>query len=139
MSIIMYDKTMLILWIIIVLGLVGFLLPLADRRPSAKILKPQHTPQQSRGKRGRRVQDDGGEEQDDEDGTEIVYVDKSELRIKQVQDYLKEKSEITNDEYQKLTGVSDAQATRDLDKLEKQGTVEQIGKTGAGVVYRVKK
>ena len=114
----MYDRAMIALGIIIVLGLVGFLLPLADKQPKTKILK---------------------QVQDDEDGTKIVYVDKSELRQRQVQDFLKEKEEITNDEYQKLTGVSDAQATRDLDKLEEQGIVEQIGATGFGVVYRRKK
>ncbi len=69
----------------------------------------------------------------------IIYVDKSELRQQQVRDFLQEQPEITNNEYQKLTGVSDAQATRDLDELEKQGIVEQIGKTGAFVVYRRKK
>ena len=68
----------------------------------------------------------------------IVYVDKSELRRKQAVDYLKEKKEITNDEYQKLTGVSDAQATRDLNVLEKQGIVEQIGVTGHAVKYKLK-
>lgn len=68
----------------------------------------------------------------------IVYVDKSELRRKQVIDFLKEKKEITNDEYQKLTGVSDAQATRDLDALEKEGKIEQIGTTGKYVKYHLK-
>lgn len=99
---------MITLWIIIVLGLVGwFLLPLADKKPQIQ--------------------------------EKIVYVDKSELRRKQAQDFLKGKKEVTNNEYQKLTRLSDAQATRDLDELEKQGVVEQIGKTGSGVVYRVKK
>jgi len=101
---------MVVLGIIIVLGLAGwFLLPLADKPQKEKIKE------------------------------KIVYVDKSELRKQQVYDFLKEQPEITNDEYQKLTGVSDAQATRDLDELEKQGLVEQIGKTGAHVVYRRKK
>jgi len=103
----MYDKTMIALGVIIILGLVGwFLLPLAD--------KPQKVKEK------------------------IVYVDKSELRRKQAVDYLKEKKEITNDEYQKLTGVSDAQATRDLNVLEKQGIVEQIGVTGHAVKYKLK-
>ena len=36
---------------------------------------------------------------------------------------------ITNDIYQELTKVSDATATRDLDKLEELGFLEQRGKT----------
>ena len=68
-----------------------------------------------------------------------LCIDKVEARQKQVVEYLEENQEITNDQYQKLTGISDAQATRDLDKLEEQGAIEQIGKTGSGVVYRMRK
>ncbi len=46
--------------------------------------------------------------------------------------------EITNDDVQKALGISDATATRYLDELEKIGVIRQIGKTGAGVVYRRK-
>ena len=41
---------------------------------------------------------------------------------------------ITNDEYQKITGVSDATATRDLQKLENLGVLKQRGK-GRGAYY----
>jgi predicted HTH transcriptional regulator len=47
-----------------------------------------------------------------------------------------EQSDITNDDVQRVLGVSDATATRVLDVLEKSGDIVQIGKTGAGVVYR---
>lgn len=59
-------------------------------------------------------------------------------RLEAAKKYLAEHTEITNNEYQKLTGVSDATATRDLDALEQQGTIEQVGKTGAHVKYRLK-
>ncbi len=67
-----------------------------------------------------------------------VIEDPIAKRQRLVMDYLKKNREITNDEYQELTKVSDAQATRDLDELEKQGIVEQIGDTGKYVKYRLK-
>src|SRR3989344_2286802 len=45
---------------------------------------------------------------------------------------------VTNDVVQMLLGVSDATATRYLDRLEKEGKIVQIGKEGRGVVYRIK-
>lgn len=48
------------------------------------------------------------------------------------------KSEITNDDVQVAISVSDATATRVLDAMERDGTVVQVGRTGAGVVYRLK-
>jgi Fic family protein len=48
------------------------------------------------------------------------------------------KNEITNDDVQRALSVSDATATRVLDAMERDGTVAQVGATGAGVVYRLK-
>ena len=42
---------------------------------------------------------------------------------------------ITNNDVEKLLGVSDATATRYLDELEKQGLIKQMGKTGKDVYY----
>lgn len=42
---------------------------------------------------------------------------------------------MTNNDVEKLLGVSDATATRYLDELESEGKVRQIGKTGSGVYY----
>ena len=53
--------------------------------------------------------------------------------------WMEQNGEITNDKYQELYKVSDAQATRDLDDLEKQGKVEQIGATSSGVTYKLRK
>lgn len=53
-------------------------------------------------------------------------------------DYLQGHGEITNDIYEQMTGISNAQAERDLDALEKEGILVQVGKTGRSVKYRLK-
>lgn len=45
------------------------------------------------------------------------------------------KTEITNDDIQKLLAVSDATATNYLEELEGEGHITQIGKEGRGVKY----
>lgn len=64
--------------------------------------------------------------------------DPAAKRRQKVLDYMKDNGEITNDKYEELTSISDAQATRDLEKLEEEGLIEQIGETGSGVKYRLK-
>jgi len=44
-------------------------------------------------------------------------------------------SKITNDEVEKFLHVSDATATRYLSILEKEGKIQQSGKTGKGISY----
>ena len=61
-----------------------------------------------------------------------------EERLDLVKKRLQTSTEITNKGYRELTGVSEATATRDMDELEKQGVVEQVGKTGKYVKYRLK-
>lgn len=46
------------------------------------------------------------------------------------------KSEVANDDVQKLLGVSDATATNYLSELEAKGKLIQIGTTGRPVRYR---
>ena len=46
--------------------------------------------------------------------------------------------DVTNDVVQMLLGVSDATATRYLDRLEKDGKIVQIGKEGRFLKYRLK-
>lgn len=46
-----------------------------------------------------------------------------------------ETGKITNNDIEKLLGVSDATATRYLDELEKEGLIRQVGKTGNAVYY----
>ena len=68
----------------------------------------------------------------------IVVVEKTNYRKSQAVEYLQKHGEITNTEYRELTGVSDTQAVRDLDELEAEGKIEQIGDVGRGVVYKPK-
>lgn len=49
--------------------------------------------------------------------------------------HLQTQDSITNNEVEKLLGVSDAAATRYMDDLEKEGLVRQVGDTGSGVRY----
>jgi hypothetical protein len=46
--------------------------------------------------------------------------------------------EISNDDAEKLLGVSDASATNYLQELEQEGKLEQVGQEGRFVRYRVK-
>ena len=64
---------------------------------------------------------------------------KKEKRLSLILVQIKEKGRISNQEVEKLLGVSDATATRYLEELEKRGEIEQAGKTGRGVYYVLKK
>jgi Fic family protein len=44
-------------------------------------------------------------------------------------------AKVTNNDVEKLLGVSDATATRYLDDLEKEKFIRQVGKTGGHVYY----
>jgi len=44
-------------------------------------------------------------------------------------------SRATNDDIQRILGVSDATATRYLEALEKEGLIRQVGGKGRGVYY----
>ena len=72
----------------------------------------------------------------------IIYRDlgkkKKEEGKEKILEILKEKEKITNNDVEKLLGVSDATATNYLQELENEGKVEQVGKTGRSVFYRLK-
>jgi ATP-dependent DNA helicase RecG len=61
----------------------------------------------------------------------------NERQIKAVM-YVKEKGKITNEEYQRLAGVSKPTATRHLSQLVNLFLFEQIGITGKGTFYLLK-
>lgn len=61
--------------------------------------------------------------------------EKKRGKINEILNLFSEKSEITNDEVEKLFHVSDATVTRYLETLEKEGKIKQVGKTGKGVNY----
>ncbi len=46
--------------------------------------------------------------------------------------------ELSNSEIRKELGVSSRTAVRYLDELEEEGKIEQVGKTGSAVTYRLK-
>ena len=50
-------------------------------------------------------------------------------------EFLQNNKKVTNNDVEKLLGVSDATATRYLNELEKEGKVRQVGTTGKYVYY----
>lgn len=59
-------------------------------------------------------------------------VEKKKQRILEL---FKDKNKITNNDVEKMLGVSDASATNYLQELEDEGKIKQIGKTGRSVYY----
>lgn len=50
-------------------------------------------------------------------------------------EHIKLRQQITNTEYQRITGAIDRTAARDLDDLVKKGVLKKVGKTGRGAHY----
>jgi Fic family protein len=66
----------------------------------------------------------------------IQVKEKAEMRRKILAFFCaSETGKITNNDIEKLLGVSDTTATRYLDELEKEGLIKQVGKTGNAVYY----
>ena len=61
--------------------------------------------------------------------------DRKHKKLEKILEALNTKGKITNDEVEKLLHVSDATATRYLSALEKEGKIQQVGKTGKAVSY----
>ena len=61
--------------------------------------------------------------------------DRKRKKLDRILEALTVKGKITNDEVEKLLHVSDATATRYLSALEKEGKIQQVGKTGKAVEY----
>lgn len=61
--------------------------------------------------------------------------DRKHKKLEKIMEALNAKGKITNDEVEKLLHVSDATATRYLSALEKEGKIQQVGKTGKAVEY----
>lgn len=55
--------------------------------------------------------------------------------LQKILKFLQGKEKVTNDDVEKMLKVSNATAERYLDRLEKQGELKQVGKTGQGVYY----
>lgn len=63
---------------------------------------------------------------------------KKEERKGKILELLSQKSEISNSDIREALGVSDRTAARYMDELEKEGKVEQVGKIGHAVTYRLR-
>ncbi len=63
---------------------------------------------------------------------------KKQENKEKIMDELQNKQKITNNDIEKLLNVSDATATRYLNELEKENKIEQIGKIGRAVYYRLR-
>jgi len=61
--------------------------------------------------------------------------DRKHKKLEKILEAVNAKGKITNDEVEKLLHVSDATATRYLSALEKEGKIQQVGKTGKAVEY----
>lgn len=61
-----------------------------------------------------------------------------EKRKGEVLELMSKKDNITNNDVEKLLDVSDATATNYLQELEDDGKIEQIGKEGRSVFYKLK-
>lgn len=51
----------------------------------------------------------------------------------------KEQAELSNFDIREALGVSERTTVRYMDELEREGKVEQVGNTGRGVAYRMKR
>jgi len=68
----------------------------------------------------------------------IETASQKEARKQKLLAFLKEKKELSNSEIRKALGVSSRTAVRYLDELEREGKIEQVGKIGHAVTYRLK-
>lgn len=69
---------------------------------------------------------------------EFGIPDKKEERLALGLMYLRKNKSITNAQYRKVAKVSDSQAVRDLDLLERAGVIIQHGKAGRFVKYTLR-
>jgi len=58
--------------------------------------------------------------------------------LRKILEFIRTREKVTNNDIENLLGVSDATAERYLEELQQKGRIEQVGKTGRSVYYRVK-
>ena len=71
------------------------------------------------------------------EGLIFGQVEKKKENKQKILEFLQSNEKITNNDVEKLVGVSDATATRYLDELEKEQKIKQIGLVGHAVYYRL--
>lgn len=62
-------------------------------------------------------------------------IEKKEERLQKILKHFEKNLRVTNNDVEKLFGVSNTTAYRHLEELEQKGKVRQVGRTGAGVYY----
>lgn len=62
---------------------------------------------------------------------------KKQENKERILEYLKERGQAANDDFERLLSVSDATVTNYLNELEAEGAVRQVGSTGKGVYYEL--
>lgn len=72
---------------------------------------------------------------DETQGKEREDAKKKRENLEKMRQIFAERPAVTNDDIEKLLGISDATATRYLDELEKEGLIRQVGRTGKHVYY----
>jgi Fic family protein len=60
---------------------------------------------------------------------------KKKENLAKITEYLADHKTVTNDEIERLLGVSNATAYRYLEELESERVLKQVGKTGVSVYY----
>lgn len=68
----------------------------------------------------------------------IETASQKEARKQKIIAMFQKKRELSNSEIREALGVSSRTAVRYLDELEAEGKVEQVGKIGHAVIYRLK-
>jgi len=63
---------------------------------------------------------------------------RKETKKKEILALLKEKGQLDNSDIRKMLGLSARSVVRYLDELEQKSKVEQVGRTGQSVIYRLK-
>ena len=80
--------------------------------------------------RGKRMRDVGSLEQ----ARQAIEKRKNDSKSK-ILELFDKRNEVSNDDVEKLLGVSDATATNYLEELEKEGKIIKQGDSGRGVFY----
>lgn len=62
-------------------------------------------------------------------------IEEKEKNKETILNLLEREGKITNDQIEKVLGVSDTSVGRYLDELESEGKIKQVGETGRGVYY----
>ncbi|QQG42460.1 MAG: HTH domain-containing protein [Candidatus Giovannonibacteria bacterium] len=68
----------------------------------------------------------------------VETASQKEARKQKALAMFQEKQELSNSEIREHLGVSSRTAVRYLDELEREGKIEQVGKIGHAVTYRLK-